>query len=298
MTTGSKSKNLREWMRSAARQLADVGIDEAMQEIRFLLDRGMGLDLTQQFLQAEKDLDPRWQQEADSLLARRLKREPLSSILGEQEFYGRPFKLNSFCLAPRPETELLVELGIDWLKRNGKGKSLAIAEFCCGSGAPGISLFLEAKKVPELELNTLYLSDIQEGALNAAKENAKLHGIEGFVESEICNLFPNNKWKFDLILVNPPYIAHGELATLMPEVREYEPKLALDGGVDGLDFYRRLSVGVGDYLLPGGCLIMEYAYDQKEAVRELFLPWIEKGASWKSVNDLSGWPRAALLEIN
>jgi len=212
----------------------------------------------------------------------RAARIPLQQIIGRCWFMGLPFKINREVLCPRPDTEILCERALKILKdREGRP---SVLDLCCGSGCIGLSL---AKLHPEARV---ILSDISPGALALARENAALNGVEErceFVQGDM--LAPFTETSFDLIVCNPPYIPSGEIEELMPEVRDHEPRLALDGGADGLEFYRRLASpcpppdeGEGAAKRREGAtcphLLLEIGCEQGEAVKALFLK-----AGWKKV---------------
>ena len=174
-------------------------------------------------------------------------------------------------MIPRPETEELVEVAIGLTKAGDETLDL-----CTGSGAIAITLKLKSGA-------NVTASDISAGALSLAKENADRLGADvKFVESD---LFENIDGKFNLIVTNPPYIKTGDIERLQREVKDYEPISALDGGEDGLDFYRRIAVGAKSRLVNGGAVLAEIGYDQGEAVEEIFA---REGFTVKAFKDLSG----------
>ncbi len=232
-----------------------------------------------------------------NFIRRKANREPLEYIIEKQEFMGMTFYVNESVLIPRHDTEVIVERTnkiLEGLKsdtaflsnRKTEEDKIKILDLCCGSGAIGISLakMQEEKKEADQESNIvdLTLLDISKVALNVAKENAKKIGINAkFIQSdifealksdEISNFHNQEKYdenKFHVIVSNPPYISMIELDSLMPEVRNYEPRLALDGGLDGLDFYRKIVKDTKDYLLPGGFLIFEIGHGQASDIKEM-----------------------------
>ena len=203
------------------------------------------------------------------LIDRRAAGEPLQYIVGSQEFMGLPFEVNESVLIPRQDTESLVELALE--KAKEKKRSLSILDMCCGSGAIAVSMahFLPKAKVPAC--------DISEAALEGAKKNADKNGVGGRVEFRQSDLFQIKKRKkvvqmkdsFDMILSNPPYIPTDVIGTLQREIREHEPMTALDGGDDGLDFYRRIASEAAANLKKDGLLLLEIGSDQARAVTEL-----------------------------
>lgn len=192
-----------------------------------------------------------------SLIERRKAHEPLQYILGEWEFMGLTFKVNEDVLIPRQDTETLAEEAERLIVGRG---FRSLLDICTGSGCIGISL---AKRTGI----GVCLSDISERALEIAKINAALNGTDcKLVKSD---LFSGTKGGFDIITANPPYIRSAEFGSLQAEVG-YEPRLALDGGDDGLDFYRRIKDDFSEHLNENGVLLMEIGFDQAESVNKLF----------------------------
>ena len=192
------------------------------------------------------------------LVRRRAGRIPLQQLTGEQQFMGLPFHVSEDVLTPRQDTEILVE---EALKRARPGAK--ILDLCTGSGCILISLL---KLGPDLEGTG---SDLSEKALEIAAENAEMNKVEvSFVQSDLFARIPGT---FDMIVSNPPYIVSSVIGSLMEEVRDHEPLMALDGGTDGLDFYRRIVPESMDHLNPGGWLIVEIGYDQGDLVRSMFI---------------------------
>jgi release factor glutamine methyltransferase len=201
------------------------------------------------------------------LVLRRSRREPLAYITGHKEFWSLDFIVTSAVLIPRPETELLVEVALQRL-RQLTGKSLVkVLDLGTGSGAIAVCL---AKEEPGAEIVAVDISPV---ALEVARVNAKRHGVTGRIQFLAGDLFAPLKLlreRFDLIVSNPPYIRSGELPLLAPEIRDWEPMSALDGGVDGLDTYRRIIREGQKYLASGGFVALEIGADMASAVTELF----------------------------
>lgn len=188
--------------------------------------------------------------------------KPVSYITGEKEFMGIPFRVCPEVLIPRPDTEILAEEGIRILKEKGGGCFL---DMCTGSGAIGVSL---AYYVPEAAGAA---ADISAGALKIAAENAARNGVGDrvvFFRGDLFEAVPED-WVFDLIVSNPPYIREEVISSLMTDVRDFEPVMALDGGPDGLLFYRRIVPEAARRLKPGGALLLEIGHDQGEKVSAL-----------------------------
>ena len=246
----------REAVEFGTKCLTDAGVPDAALDAWYLLQMICKIERSYYYVHGEEDITQDAQKEYEIAVQKRAEHIPLQYIIGEQEFMGLRFKVNSNVLIPRQDTETLVEQVLKIVKPGMK-----VLDLCTGSGCVLISVL---KNAPEL---TGMGSDISKTALLVAKENAKLHEVDAeWVRSD---LFDNITETFDVIMANPPYIPTGEILSLMPEVRDFEPENALDGGADGLDFYRKIIEQVKDYLNPGGYVYMEIGYDQGEAVSEL-----------------------------
>lgn len=245
----------REAVEFGTKCLTDAGVPDAALDAWYLLQMVCRIERSYYYVHGEEDITQDAQKEYEIAVQKRAEHIPLQYIIGEQEFMGLRFKVNSNVLIPRQDTETLVEQVLKIVKPGMK-----VLDLCTGSGCVLISVL---KNAPEL---TGMGSDISKTALLVAKENAKLHEVDAeWVRSD---LFDNITETFDVIMANPPYIPTGEILSLMPEVRDFEPENALDGGADGLDFYRKIAGQVKDYLNPGGYVYMEIGYDQGEAVSE------------------------------
>lgn len=246
----------REAVEFGTKCLTDAGVPDAALDAWYLLQMVCKIERSYYYVHGEEDITQDAQKEYEIAVQKRAEHIPLQYIIGEQEFMGLRFKVNSNVLIPRQDTETLVGQVLKIVKPGMK-----VLDLCTGSGCVLISVL---KNAPEL---TGMGSDISKTALLVAKENAKLHEVDAeWVRSD---LFDNITETFDVIMANPPYIPTGEILSLMPEVRDFEPENALDGGADGLDFYRKIAGQVKDYLNPGGYVYMEIGYDQGEAVSEL-----------------------------
>ncbi|MCR5283451.1 MAG: peptide chain release factor N(5)-glutamine methyltransferase [Lachnospiraceae bacterium] len=239
-------------------RLMQAGAPEADLEARLLLEFVCDTDRTTLFAHPEKEVFPEQMEQYDVFLAKRSRREPLSYITGRQSFMGLVFSVNENVLIPRQDTEILVE---EVMKEPFDGSR--ILDLCTGSGCILLSLLHYSNHCTGIG------SDLSPGALSVAKENAKRLGMEEqaqFIESD---LWEGIEGVFDIIVSNPPYIQTGVIETLMPEVREFEPRLALDGGEDGLMVYQRLLHKVGTHSKGGTRLYLEIGYDQGEAVSRM-----------------------------
>lgn len=286
---------VQEWIRKTTDSLTsglDLEREEARQEARIILEEVCGWSWADQLRMANCELDAKVLAKLEKLLDRRLKHEPLTAIFDSAYFYGRKFRLQAATLAPRPETELLVEWALEILGQSKRPvrSPLRLAEFCAGSGAPGLSLLAELKQ--QARPANLLLLDLSPRALAAAKTNAEELGLAEDCRFEEADLFPQQAEEFDIILVNPPYIPTADLDQLMPEVKDFDPLLALDGGADGLDFYRRLASGIRPYLAPGATLLMEHGAGQRRAICEIFMAASkESKADISYRDDYAGWDR-------
>ncbi len=221
--------------------------------------------------------------EYKNLIQRRCKGEPVAYIVGHQEFMGLDFTVNKDVLIPRADTEILVEYVIEFIKQGRD--SINILDIGTGSGAIGLSI---ASQFPQCQVT---LVDISPRALEVAKENAKRLNIQN-PQFALSDCFKNIKDKYDIIVSNPPYIPAMDIEDLQIEVSTYEPRGALDGGLDGLDFYRTITRCARDYLLKDGLLAFEIGYDQGAAVMGLLE---ENGYSdVKKIKDLGGNDRVVV----
>lgn len=235
--------------------LEKAGVPEPQANAWYLFSHCFQMDRNSFFLQRNECADADCIKEYNALLARRSERIPLEHLIQKTEFMGLPFYINEHVLIPRQDTECLVEEVLEWC--GGK----RVLDLCTGSGCIGISLAVLGK------CREVTLADISLEALEVAKRNAKTNGAHvAIVES---NLFAQIVGKYDIIVSNPPYIPSGEIPGLMPEVRDYEPLLALDGGEDGLSFYRKIILESRRHLTEGGWLCFEIGCGQGVSVCEL-----------------------------
>lgn len=263
--------------RQGASVLKKAGIEEASLDARLLLEEICDTDRTALYAHGDKELSPEQEKQYLEWINLRAKRIPLQHILGETEFMGLTFLVNEDVLCPRPDTEVLVE---EVLKHLHDG--MRILDIGTGSGCILLSLLHYSNDCRGVG------ADISGKALRIAKENAERLSIEQvcFVESD---LFEKVEGQFEIIVSNPPYIKSGDIENLMPEVRDHDPYAALDGGTDGLFFYREITEKAKDYLPGGGMLFYEIGYDQGEAVRRI----MEEGGfrEVEIVKDFSGFDR-------
>ena len=245
--------------------LAASGIVEAKLDAWLLLEMVTKRNRTYYYSHMQESLSEEQCSEYEMAVRKRAERIPLQYITGEQEFMGLKFSVNSNVLIPRKDTETLVEEVLKFVH-----PGMRFLDLCTGSGCIAVSLMKYAQEMGGVG------SDISKQALLVAKENGKRNGVE--VEWLRSNLFENINEKFDFIVSNPPYIAQADILQLMPEVREFEPVAALDGGPDGLDFYRQIIEQSKDYLKENGTLYLEIGYDQGPFVTNMMC-----AAGYKSV---------------
>lgn len=239
--------------------LAERGIDNARLETEWLLASALGLDRVGIYLNLDKPLKAEELASCRALVARRAKREPLQYILGSQEFLGLDFLVAPGVLIPRHDTEVLVEEAL----RRAQG-ARTILDIGVGSGCIAVAL---AKRLPEAELLGVEKSA---EAMAIAQENARRHGVRlTLFEGSLFE--PLADRRFDLIVSNPPYIPTADMETLQPEVRDFEPQGALDGGPDGLDYYRRIVPEARNHLNGGGWLMVELGIGQAADVTAIFV---------------------------
>jgi len=258
------------------KQLEAAGIDQAALEVELLLGSCLHKNRAALFLASTMEVDSFHEHKFLTLLARRLRYEPTAYILGEKEFWSLPFLVTPDVLIPRPETEFLLETVLTGT-RSGQWKSGPVLDLCCGSGVIGIILVLELGR-------PVVAVDFSVAALRVAQENARRHGVADrllLLQADLLSAFLPRPL-FSLVVSNPPYVSKEELQDgLQPEVMEYEPRLALDGGKHGLDIIRQIRLSLPQLLKPGGDFFMEIGAGQGQMVMELFI-----GDSGLSIFDL------------
>jgi len=273
-----------EALRLVAQAFRSAGVNEADTDARVLIAHALHLDRARLIAQSDRILEAREITAISVLAARRLKREPVSRILGQKEFWSLPLIVTPDVLVPRPETETIIEGALDFVVRGGlRMEKLRVLDIGTGSGALLLAL------LSELSRATGTGTDVSEAALQVAQANAAKLGFEARCSFVACDMASQVQGPFDLVVSNPPYIAHDEIATLAPEVRDYDPMMALDGGDDGLTAYRALVADAKRLLAPAGRMFIELGAGQEAAVRTLFTnAGLNVGVARK---DLAGIPR-------
>ena len=220
----------------------------------------LGVKRLDLYLQFERPLHRSEVDRYREYVRQRLRRVPVQYITGVAAFRHLELTVTPAVLIPRPETEVLVDVALELLPTGGR-----VLDLCCGSGAVALSLAQEAAAAE------VVATDVSAAALEVAKANAQRCGLAGRVEWHCGDLFTplRDTEPFDLVAANPPYVRRGDLAQLAPEVRDYEPHLALDGGEDGLAYYRRIAQEAADFIRPGGHLLLEVGDGQSAVVEGL-----------------------------
>ena len=290
MTLAAATPTLASTRQALAESFRKAGIDAAEADARLLIAHALGIGRSELIANGTRTLNAREMQAIDALAARRLKHEPVARILGGKEFWSLMLDVTPAVLVPRPDTETVVEAALDFVVRDGlRMQRLRILDIGTGSGALLLALLSELPNA--LGTGT----DISTAALAVARGNAERHGLASRCSFVACDIAAGLPGPFDLIVSNPPYVAHGDIATLAPEVRDYDPIIALDGGSDGLDGYRAIAADARRLLAPGGRLIVELGAGQEGAVRALLT---KAGLTVdKARDDLGGIARALSVTV-
>jgi len=301
----------------ASRRLEAAGIEDPRLEARILMERCLGLSRVELYREPDRPLSPAELAAYESLVARRAGREPLAYVVGHREFFGLDFLVDRRVLVPRPETELLVEEALrvlgelplqrdrpplppraggaeQGLRGERGARSLpspapVLADVGTGSGAIAVSLAVHRPDA------LVYAADVSAEALEVAAENARRHGVAGRVVPLLGDLLAPLPERVDLIAANLPYVSAADLARAQPEVAR-EPRLALDGGADGLAVYRRLLAQAPGCLRPGGALLFEIGAGQGSAAVEMAAQAFP-GAAVRLLRDHAGLDRVVVVEV-
>ncbi len=282
---------IREVLSNARARLRAAAISSANLDAAVLLAWVLGMERAALYAYPEREVPPETQAAFEALLARRLRGEPVAYLLGHKEFMGLDFLTDRRALIPRPETELLVEMALVELGRRGAAAlgDLRVADIGTGTGAIAIALAVNEPRLP-----LIYATDISAEALELAAENARRLGVAErlcLLQGDLLEPLPE---PVDVLLGNLPYIADSEGVILAPDVRDYEPHLALFGADDGLGHIRRLLASAPAHLKPGAALVLEFGYNQRAPLAAL-IPAALPGAQVRFISDYAGWDR--LVEI-
>ena len=277
-------------LQDAAARLGEAGIDTARLDAELLLMEALGWSREDLYRNPEGGLRQAQAERFESLVSRRLRAEPVAYMTGTQEFWSLDFRVTRDVLIPRPETEHLVETVAEFLaSRPGRCRILEIGT---GSGAVAVCLARECAGAE------IWATDVSAPALDVARDNASRHGVDGKIQWLRGDLFAPVQGlaeRFDVLVSNPPYVPSGEIARLQRDVCDWEPPLALDGGADGMDFYRRFVREGARHLREGGLLAVEVGAEQGGAVSRLF----DAEAGFHRVRvwrDYAGLPRVVTAE--
>jgi release factor glutamine methyltransferase len=277
-------RNVAEARRTLAAQFRAAGLDTPDLDARILVGHALGLDHAALAAAGTRRLGADEEDAIAALANRRLAGEPVARILGYKEFWSLLLRVDAATLVPRPETETVVEAALAAIDAGGpRSRELRIADLGTGSGALILALLSELPNGFGIGTDTSFK------ALVTARDNARRLALTR-ARFIACDMAAALRGPFDAIVSNPPYIASGDIATLAPDVRDFDPHLALDGGTDGLDFYRAIAAAVPALLAPGGVLVVELGIGQAEPVAHLFAA---AGLAPSPPHpDLNGQPRA------
>lgn len=284
---------IEEALRLGSAHLREIGIGSGNIEAAMLLSMVTGLDRLSLINFMARSLSPSEYSSFMGLMQRRSKREPLQHLTGRVEFMGLEFEVNADVLIPRPDTEILVEHLLDAEEEQGAREGLTIADVGTGSGAIAVSL------ASYLRYAHLIATELSEPAAAVARANMERHGVGNRMEIRIgdgLETLEGLEGKLDYLVSNPPYIPEKEMPGLDPEVRDYEPHMALTPGSDDLHWYRRLATEGARFLKHGGVLAVEVGMGQAPAVREL----LEAAGRWEDIqssNDLGGIERVVSARL-
>lgn len=264
--------------------LEKAAVPDAALDARLLLEEAAAIDHSHFLLMKGEQVDPRVHESYEEMLRQRAERIPLQQITGYTEFMGLRFLVNKDVLCPRQDTETLSECALRYIEHFSERPK--VLDLCTGSGCIAIS-------IDKLSDSYVTACDISEPALDLARKNAALNlASVSFCQGDLFGALPEGK-AFDLIVSNPPYIRTGDIAGLMPEVKDHEPLNALDGSSDGLLFYRRIIGDSRDFLCPGGAIMLEIGFDQADQVEE-----IARGHGFtdiRTIKDLAGNDRVVII---
>ncbi len=267
----------------AKREIMNAGVSNSGLDVLILLSHTLSFSKEQIVFNPDFELNLKQEEDFLKAVARRVAREPISHIINKREFFGADFFVNSDVLDPRPDSEILIEAVLQ--KFSNKALQIKILEVGVGSGCLIITLLTLYNQAQATGL------DISKKALEISAKNAETHKVLSRLDLRNSDVFSalNSDEKFDLIISNPPYIPTADILELEVEVNKYEPLSALDGGVDGLDFYRRIAVAARNFLKENGEIFLEIGYGQKEKITEIFAEQNFTLQAFKS--DLSGVDR-------
>ncbi len=246
--------------------LTSKGIDSPRLSAELLLSHGVGLKRIELYTQFDKLVTKQQLNQLHDLVKRAGQNEPIAHLVGKTEFYSLELNVTADCMIPRPETELLVERAIEFLRT--RRRQQFVCDLCTGSGCIAVAI---ARNYPDCQITA---TDICDAALSVAAKNIEKHRLKERIRLLCGDLFDPimpqlDVEKFDLIVCNPPYVSSTEFEKLDKNVKDYEPKSALFAGTDGLDIYRRIIEKVDTFLKPDAAIMLEIGYNQGQVVRQL-----------------------------
>ncbi|MCS1411423.1 MAG: Release factor glutamine methyltransferase [Verrucomicrobia subdivision 3 bacterium] len=287
-------KTVSVFLATAEQALLDAGVPMARVDVEWLIEHVTGIRRLEIPLYLNDLLSESEERRLDGLVTRRCRREPLQYLIGTVPFLGVEIEVGKAALIPRPETELLAEKAIEHIRRRTQGGVSKVKVLDLGTGTGCLPIAI-SRSVGEA---ICWAVDVSPAALELAKRNVGRYDLADRIHLIESDLFQELRagQKFDLIVSNPPYIPHADMAQLQPEVRDYDPHVALDGGPDGLNFYRSLALQGGDYL-KGGCgALVEFGDGEGARIEAIF-----ETAGWKTVNrfqDYGGDERVLEFELD
>jgi release factor glutamine methyltransferase len=260
-----ESPTIGELLATARSRFTEAGLDDPATDARVLVAGLFGLSFTELATRARETADPLLLDPLHQAVERRLRHEPIHRILGEREFYGLPMSLSPATLEPRPDTEILVDRMLPYLRRLASVHgAIDILDMGTGTGAICLALLHECPQASGVA------TDISAEALETATSNARRNGLAERFQTRQGSWFAPVSGRFHIIVSNPPYIRSDIVSELSPDVRLFDPAAALDGGQDGLDAYRAIAEGAAEFLRPDGVIGLEIGFDQRDQVSGLF----------------------------
>jgi len=288
---GAEAERLSEAVQRVGRVLDKAGVDTPSRDARVLVGEATGCDSARLIAEPDRPTTQAECQRLAELVKRRCAREPVSRILGRREFYGRDFGISPAVLDPRPDSETLIDTALALVDEEG-ARPIRILDVGTGSGCLLVTLLAELPAASGIG------TDVSAEALEVAVQNAARHGVANRARFKIRRSLEGLEQPFDLLVCNPPYMPTQEIAMLAPEVRDHDPRAALDGGVDGLNVYREVIHGVGR-VLSSGWVLFEVAADQASAVSALLRSVCgqHKSTGMRFASDLGGHVRCVAARI-
>ena len=283
--------NIREKINASRARLVAAGIEngEAGRDANLLARHILGWDRATVYTRETEEANAAFIERFDALTERRARREPVAYIRGEQEFWSRDFAVNSAVLIPRPETELVIEELLECFPADLPHRPCHILDIGTGSGC------LAVTAAAEIPLARVTATDVSRAALDVARANAERHGVADRITFTECAYIGHAEGPFDFILANPPYVTESEYQNLAPEVREYEPAIALVAGDDGFRDVRQIVDIASRQLAPGGTALIEMGYQHADTLADFIMNF--RSLNLKKIsNDLQNIPRVAVIE--